>query len=263
MTFYSLFKPPTRPNKDPWLSGRCRLRSKAGKPPTATRDFQELEKNNPGRREICCVWTALPGRGQARSREPADRRLRGPTGRQLRRGQAQTAPHGPRRKEGSPPRPRPPAPRRTRYPEGPEPPPAPASTASAPSTSPPGPGRAHPGSTSCLIVLRRRRCSTAAAAPASDPAWAAVLPPAPGAPAAPPRRRTLPAPAAAAANQRAAGAEQAARQARPIQPLPARRGAASEMGERLVSLATSEDRPCLCQKEKLRLREPRISRLAN
>lgn len=59
-------------------------------------------------------------------------------------------------------------------------------------------------------------------------------PPAPGAPAAPPRRRTRPAPAAAAANQRAAGAEPASRQARPIQPLPARRGAAAEMGVRLV-----------------------------
>lgn len=46
-------------------------------------------------------------------------------------------------------------------------------------------------------------------------------PPAPGAPATPPRRRTRPAPAAAAANQRAAGAEPASRQARPIQPLPA------------------------------------------
>lgn len=51
---------------------------------------------------------------------------------------------------------------------------------------------------------------------------------------APPRRRTRPAPAAAATNQRAAGAEQAARQAQPIQPLPARRRAAVEMGGRLV-----------------------------
>lgn len=51
---------------------------------------------------------------------------------------------------------------------------------------------------------------------------------------APPRRWTCPAPAAAAANQRAVGAEQAARQAQPIQLLPARRGAAAEMGGRLV-----------------------------
>lgn len=36
---------------NPRLSGRRRLRSKARKPPTATHDFQELEKNNPRRRE--------------------------------------------------------------------------------------------------------------------------------------------------------------------------------------------------------------------
>lgn len=101
--------------------------------------------------------------------------------------------------------------------------------------APPGPGRAHPGSAGCFIVLRRRPCSAAAAAPARARAPAAVLPPArPRAPAAPPRRRTRPAPAAAATNQRAAGAEQAARQTRPIQPLPARRGATAEMGARLV-----------------------------
>lgn len=121
-------------------------------------------------------------------------------------------------------------------PSGVGPPPDRAFSADAPSTAPlPGPSRAHPGSAGSFIVLRRRPCSAAAADPAWAPAPAAVLPPArPRAPAAPPRRQTRPAPAAAAANQRTAGAEQAARQARPIQPLSARRGAAAEMGARLA-----------------------------
>ncbi|XP_059126727.1 uncharacterized protein LOC131917109 [Peromyscus eremicus] len=91
----------------------------------------------------------------------------------------------------------------------------------APCAAPPGPGRAHPGSAGCLILLRRRPCSAAAAAPARALAGAAVLPPArPRAPAAPPRRQTRPAAAAPTTNHRAEGAESAAHQTRPIQPVP-------------------------------------------
>lgn len=79
-----------------------------------------------------------------------------------------------------------------------------------PCVAPPGPERAHPGSSGCLILLRRRSYSAAAAAQARAPAralpGAAVLLPArPRAPAAPPRWRTRPAAAAPTAQPQGGG----------------------------------------------------------
>lgn len=132
----------------------------------------------------------------------------------------------------APPRQRPPAPEAPGTPAGWDRSPTPASPTGAPSPAGPAPNALTPDPLAASLysagvrTMRppRLRLRLSLRLPYRPP------PALPREPAAPPRRRTRPAPAAAATNQRAVGVERAARQAQPIQPLLARRGAAGGDG---------------------------------
>lgn len=140
---------------------------------------------------LVCEWTAVPGPGRARSPEPGARGRQaggdGPAGASV-WGQAQTATPDPKRtrrspggvaggrlpstprsdsgagsREGAdplaPPHQRPPAPGTAGTLRGRAAPRPGLLRGRSLHRPPPGPGRAHPGSAGCFIVLRRRPCS--------------------------------------------------------------------------------------------------------